>query len=180
MSSLSLVHEWRPVLASADTRYFYPAIVGQYMLENYSQPTVYRWMIVGPSGEARALYFGEADNLPTRIKSVLKPGKRQPTNVRLKRRFEEEFAHASTVELDWLQFEPIELDDLSITQESLVSVYVRRMLENLCIILGSREEIELLNRSYLDGRVEEAARVLGNLKNDQIAFLKRVKASGQL
>lgn len=104
------------------------------MKKQYCRPAVYRWMVWTPGFGIHAYYVGETDNLARRIQQCVRPGKQQPTNLRLKAYFDEAVKQKQRVELQTLVFEPFQVNKVNFSMELLGHTHIRRILENLVLV----------------------------------------------
>jgi hypothetical protein len=151
MNELSFEFGWVPVTTMAGP-YVYPTAISPYIKDLYCKPAIYRWTIKSPDGKVQAAYYGECKNLINRLNGYLRPSagtersRGQLTNLRLKALFLEKIGLGSTVSLEILQFRPFRINNLSVTPESLVDPAMRKLIENIVIVLHPRLSGELLNK----------------------------------
>lgn len=131
---LEIKHGWTDVQSSLEYNYKFPGEVTPYMKEQYSRPSVYRWMVWRPAYGVNAYYVGETDDLTNRIKQYLRPGKTQATNLRLKAYFDEAAKRDESVELQMLNFEPFQINKVTFSMDLLGPTHVRRTFENLLLV----------------------------------------------
>ncbi|HEV2351715.1 MAG TPA: hypothetical protein VG028_17930 [Terriglobia bacterium] len=171
MSVLELNHRWIPVEMEPGQPYEWPSSVSSHMQELYCGPCVYRWALFR-SGTSKPymVYVGEGESLVKRLRGYLTPDRSQVTNIRIKRTLETELQNGSKVELHTLEFDSIDLlidkdaDKYElIAMDRLQHPFIRRMMENVTILLHDAINTEILNRALnpIERRRIKALKLMG-------------------
>ncbi len=140
MNVLEINHRWADVQSLQGYNYLYPTAVSSYMKEQFCRPAVYRWMVWTPGYGVHAYYVGETANLAHRVQHCIRPGNQQMTNLRLKAYFDEAIRQKQQVELQTFVFEPFQVNKVIFSMELLGHTHIRRMLENLVLVLMDGEK----------------------------------------
>jgi hypothetical protein len=167
MNESDFDYQWLPVESLSGIGYCFPNRITRHVLDSYSSPAVYRWVVRPRTKQIAGVYFGETEDLARRIGSYLKPGKKQQTNIRRKALFEKEIAQGCRIEIQTLKFRPFRIRCHEFSDDGLSKVSVRRMLENLVLTIEQDAGPKILNmlaRVIHKPTKEEMRQVLERLK----------------
>lgn len=163
MNCLEIKSRWVDVQSSVGVNYHYPGVVTPFMKEQYSRPSVYRWFVWAPVRGVSALYVGETDNLARRTQQYLSPGRRQVTNLRLKAYFDDALKRDQRVQLQTLEFDPFQVNRLTVSAQSMGDTHIRRMLESLLLAelqVSSQAPLPvILNQIYVQNAERSQKRI---------------------
>jgi len=144
---IELAYQWEPVLKEENREYLFPQIITSFMKRRYKLPAIYRWNIFNKEPEyEKLIYIGEAQELcPQRINGYLNPGRFQQTNKRINKRFQDQLKKGFRIKLEILQFNKINIEDFTFTNNDLHDKHFRRLLEELMIIICKQKGVKILN-----------------------------------
>lgn len=147
--SLKIHGQWRPVHLTKDGEgYLFPTKFTRYILDEYARPAVYRWRVFpAEAGQKEQVYIGEAEILSKRALSVLRAAKgegRDNTNWRLRTCFETQVKSGKHIALEWLDFQPFEIECARFEARELWDPFKRKCIENLALVM-SADQCEILN-----------------------------------
>ena len=144
--NIALAYEWRPAENEPGIPYHFPEKISPHFRSNWGRPAVYRWRLLQQqSGDLGRLYIGETHRLSQRINQYVNPGPTQKTNQRLNALFEQELRIGHQIALEVLEFEPFNLEEITLSMLDLRDKPVRRFLENLIEIYHRKSGYEVLN-----------------------------------
>lgn len=181
-SGLTFEYEWLPVLTEEGKPYLFPGKVTSHLARNYAGPAVYRWAVWDSSSRLVAVYLGEAEEFPRRLRSYLRPGRRQKTSIRVKQFLEKQLVSGSRAELSLLRFRPFRINGCDFRMPDLRWPAVRKMIENLLLFLDRNKGAQVLNRALSDKPTPEELRsimkYLKTLSSDERSkLLKHAESS---
>jgi hypothetical protein len=146
MSECRVSFEWIPFEYETGRRYAYGGPVPAKLNSRFAVPAVYRWVLFkNGQTEPYEIYFGETENLSSRLNGYIHPGPTQQTNRRLKSHFENEIREGARCELQLLKFNPFRVNELLISQSSLSQEPIRVMLEGFLRASHDSTRCALLN-----------------------------------
>jgi hypothetical protein len=167
VNEIAFEHEWTPVLSASKTQYTFPDRPTKFLEQTYSQPIVYRWLVF--EGQyLKALYYGEAEDLKSRINGYRSGHEKQQTNARLKKYFSE-LDPSCALRLEVLRIKPFKLFDKLLTQSDFQHKHVRCFFEHAFITVAPAN-VELLNISR-SRDVKKATKALKSLSASELAEL---------
>jgi hypothetical protein len=125
---------------------------------------------------------GEAENLAGQLQGYLHPGPSQQTNKRIKERFDRDVQTGSRIELHMVKFRDFHvlMDQGNETHElisanTLSNPFVRKLVENIGVILHDARYCEILNKAH--NPMERRADKVGRLSAALDAMSSAEKAS---
>ncbi len=148
LTKVEFDYQWLPVLREEEKEYYFPDKMSSFMKNEYKKPAIYRWNVFKTiRGDQKIIYIGETQELcPQRINGYLNPGPSQHTNKRIKRKFEAYLANGFKIGLDILQFSDIKIENFVIRYDDLKDKHIRRLIEELMIIIHEKMGYTILNR----------------------------------
>jgi hypothetical protein len=105
-----------------------------------SGPQVYRFLF---SGKPLSSYIGQSNDFSRRYREYRTLDR--PTEQRVRGFIHSAKSRKSTVELQFLDFEKLDLSGVLVVKQLLTSIHVRRMLESWAILKDERSRIHILN-----------------------------------
>ncbi len=142
--------QWRCIEVSrGGAGYIFPEKLSPYICEEYARPAVYRWRVFpADNGKKEEVYIGEAEILSRRAQRILRATKnteRDNTDGRLRSYFENCTRSGKHVALEWLDFEPFEIECVRFEARELWDPFKRKCLENLALSVSAEQQLEILN-----------------------------------
>jgi hypothetical protein len=125
--------EWIPVKSEHGEPYKFPDDITKFMMDNYTMPAVYRWVIDG-----EMYYVGESKDLCRRIKAYLRAPKpkfnengkmlphQQTTNIKMHEKLQ-----ASRNCIEFLKFDRLQFGDATYTYNDLKNHHIRLLVEKM-------------------------------------------------
>lgn len=140
--------KWLPVMSNETEIYTFPDKITPFMKLHYRIPAIYRWHIYkSKPGDLKQIYIGEAVQLcPQRLNGYLRPGPSQQTNIRINKMFNELINDGRHIQLEYLDFDVVKIEDIEIISENLIDKHVRRMLEEVMVIYSTHKGYTILNK----------------------------------
>jgi hypothetical protein len=196
MSDLDIACAWDTVNCGPKIEYAYPHAVTKYIEEHYSKAAVYRWGFFKARRNSdpeitqspHAAYIGETENLARRLRGYLHPGPSQTTNKRLKAYLDEQLTLGTRIVLSILRFQAFHIiidreksDARLVAEFGLGNPHIRKMMENLAVIVHDPVHCEILNKSLnpIERRLERAEKALRDSTLEQrLAAIEKPQPGG--
>jgi len=148
---LRIYDQWHPVQLQKDgAGYLFPERFTPFMNNEYARPAVYRWRVF-PSlpGKKEEVYIGEAEILVRRAQRVLSAkdasNSESKTDYRLRKYFDGQVKISRNVALEWLDFQPFEIECVRFEAGELWDPFKRKCIENLALTIAAGQQWEILN-----------------------------------
>jgi hypothetical protein len=169
MNALSVDYDWQRAKTASPLSVGYQGLLEGYIHASSEVPAVYRWALFRGAENPYSIYVGETENLRRRLRSYLRPGKRQKTNVRLRTLFESELKNGFKLELHLIRIVPFQMNDVLVSNYALHNPYVRGMVENFVLANHQDPNCEILNLKMnpIERRKRKAVDLLDKLTPEQ-------------
>ena len=145
MNSLSIQVRWMCLECCPNEAYKFPSPRNAHIRKWYSRPGIYRWAVFDMQGRLCEAYVGETESIFSRLGQYLRPGKTQQTNLRLNAHVRDLLIQGLRLEYQVMEFDPFQINDVIINDESLGDPYVRRLIEALAISELRLSKCRILN-----------------------------------
>ena len=145
--SFELKYIWEPLKDSTGNPYRFPSRIQNYLPSRHDRPGVYRWGIIPASGGdtvPQEILIGESGSLVRRLGEYVRPTTSAEEEWNLK--FNSMTKAGYIIECRLLQFESFELASSRVSMEDQSNPFVRKLLENLLLIVESAGPWRILNK----------------------------------